>query len=105
MTLKADLRQFLDEEGEVLELTEQANKVFKFLIKIVLSVSKNIDLPLIEVDLKCNTRGDDVSCFGKIEARYKNIGLIEWHCDSCDAAGTISNWQASRWDRQKHTIH
>jgi len=33
MGLKADLRDFLDEEGNVLELTDQAEMVFNFLAK------------------------------------------------------------------------
>ncbi len=105
MALKADLRHFLDEEGHVLELTDQAETIFKFLIKIVSSVSKNIEMPLINVDLKCTTRADELSCEGSIEARCIAIGMIEWHCDTCEASGTISNWQGSLWDKQEHTIH
>ena len=33
------------------------------------------------------------------------IDLIEWRCDTCDAAGTISNWQGSMWDKKTPTIH
>ncbi|OUS26238.1 hypothetical protein A9Q98_11000 [Thalassotalea sp. 42_200_T64] len=105
MALKANLRHFLDEEGNVLELTEQAKTVFKFLSKIVSSVSENIEQPLIDVDLKCNTRADELTCGGSIEARCIAFGIIEWHCDSCEASGTISNWQNSMWDKQERTIH
>ncbi|WP_114325927.1 hypothetical protein [Candidatus Colwellia aromaticivorans] len=105
MALKADLRHFLDEEGNVLELTEQAKTVFKFLTKIVSSVSENIEQPLIDVDLKCNSRADELSCVGSVEATCISIGMIEWHCDTCEASGTISNWQGSMWDKQERTIH
>jgi hypothetical protein len=105
MVLKADIRDFLDEEGKVLELTEQAKTVFEFITKIVLSVSENIEQTLIDVDLKCNTRGVELSCKGSIEAIHMPIGLIEWHCDTCQAFGTVSNWQGSIWDKQKRTIH
>ena len=105
MALKADLRHFLDEEGNELELTEQAKTVFKFLTTIVSSVSENINQPLIDVDLKCNTRADELSCDGGIEATCIAIGMIEWHCDTCEASGTISNWQGSMWDKQERTIH
>ncbi|PKG80939.1 hypothetical protein CXF85_22430 [Colwellia sp. 75C3] len=105
MALKADLKQFLDEEGNELELTAQAKTVFNFLIKIVLSVSENIEKPRVDVDLKCNTRAAALSCEGDIEARCISIGMIEWHCDTCEAAGTISNWQGSMWDLQERTIH
>ena len=109
MALKADLRHFLDEEGGILELTEQAKIVFKFLSKIVLSVSEDIEQlvfdPVIDVDLKCNTRAGGLFCEGNIDASHAKTGLIEWHCDTCEASGTISNWQGSMWDKQKPTIH
>lgn len=105
MALKADLRHFLDEKGNELDLTEQANTVFKFLTQVVSSVSQNIEQPLIDVDLKCNTRSDEVSCEGDIEATCIAIDMIEWHCDTCEASGTISNWQGSQWDKEKRIIH
>jgi hypothetical protein len=105
MVLKADVRHFLDEEGNVLELTDQAKTVFKFITKIVLSVSQSIEQTLIDADLKCNTRGVELSCEGSIEAMHIAVGIIEWHCDTCEAFGTISNWQGSLWDKRKRTIH
>ena len=105
MALKADLRHFLDEKSNVLALTEQAKMVFKFLTKIVISVSENKEQSLIDVNLKCNTRAEGLHCEGDIEARCTDIGIIEWHCDTCAASGTISNWQGSTWDKQAHTIH
>jgi len=105
MALKVDLRLFLDEKGNILPLTEQAMKVFQFLTKIVSSVSENIEQPLINVDLKCNTRADELSCEGSIDAKRIAFDMIEWHCDTCEASGTISNWQASMWDKQVRTIH
>ncbi len=103
MALKVDLRHFLDEQGNVVELTEQAEKIFKFLTTIVLSVSEHSELPIIVVDLKCNSRAESLSCDGSIEA--KCVGIIEWHCDTCAAEGSISHWQDSIWDRQKRTMH
>jgi hypothetical protein len=105
MALKANFRLFLDEEGKELELTEQAKIIFNFLIKIVSSVSKHIEQPVIDVNLKCNTRADEISCVGNIEATCITIGMIEWHCDTCEVSGTISNWHGTKWDKQKHTIH
>ena len=105
MILKVDFKQFLDEKGDLLVLTEQATRVFTFLSKIVLSVSENIEQPLIEVDLNCNSRGTELTCDGSIEASCIALNKIEWHCDTCEASGTISNWQGSMWDIQQRTIH
>jgi hypothetical protein len=105
MALKADLRHFLDEEGNVLDLTEQAKAVFTFLTKIVSSASENLGHCPINVDLQCNARADALSCAGSIEAACIAIGEIKWHCDTCDASGTVSHWQGSMWDKQKRTIH
>lgn len=108
MILKVDFNQFLDEKGEKIELTEQANTVFNFLRKIVLAVShesvcSNIEQPFIDIALKCNTRGNALSCVGNIEARYDSHDsrIIEWQCDTCEATGTISNWSRSFWDMKE----
>jgi hypothetical protein len=105
MTLKVDLRQFLDEQGHVLALTEQAKTIFKFLTKIVSSVSENIEQPLIDVQVKCDTRASGLICEGEIKAKSIELDNIEWHCDTCEATGTISNWRESIWDKQARTIH
>jgi hypothetical protein len=105
MVLKVDLQQFLDDEGNELELTDQAKTVFQFLTKIVSSVSETIEQKLIYVDLKCNSRADELFCTGDIDATSTAIDVIDWHCDTCEASGTISNWRGSMWDKQKPTIH
>ena len=105
MILKVNFKQFLDEKGDVIALTEQAQRVFNFLTTIILSASENIERPLINVDLNCNTRGTDLSCEGNIEASCNTLKVIEWQCDTCEASGTISHWQGSLWDMQKRTIH
>ncbi|KGJ93984.1 hypothetical protein [Colwellia psychrerythraea] len=108
MALKVDLRDFLDEDGKVLALTEQAQPVFNFLTQVVLSVTKDIEQPYNDLDLKCNTRADGLTCCGHIAAKCSSIGTfstIDWHCDTCEATGTISNWQGSIWDMQKRTMH
>ncbi|WP_286262190.1 hypothetical protein [Thalassotalea atypica] len=121
MALIVDLRDFLDEQGHVVELTEQAGRVFTFLTQIVLAVTKrkinsadnhingqmtHLDnQKCIKVDLNCNTRALQLSCDGKIAATCNENALIEWHCDTCEASGTISNWQTSLWDKQARTLH
>jgi large-conductance mechanosensitive channel len=105
MPLAADFRHFIDEAGNVLELTDQAKVVFVFLSKIVLALSENIEQPLVHVNLKCNTRAKQLSCTGQIQAKSITLGLIEWHCDTCQACGTITHWQGSRWDKQQRVIH
>jgi hypothetical protein len=105
IVLKVDLQEFLDDEGNELELTEQAKTVFQFLTKIVSSFSENIEQQLIYVDLKCNSRADELFCTGDIEASCTAANIIDWHCDTCEASGTISNWQGSMWDKQERTIH
>lgn len=105
MTLKANLLHFLDEKGQVLELTDQAYTVFKFLTEIVSSVSAHAEHLTIDVGLPCSKRADALSCEGNITASYIVNSIIEWHCDTCEAAGTISNWQGSLWDKQTYTLH
>ncbi len=105
MALKTNLRHFLDEEGNALDLTEQAKKVFNFITKIALAVSENIEQPLMHLTLKCDSRADGLCCEGEITATAISIEVIEWHCDTCEASGTISHWRGSTWDKQTRMIH
>jgi len=105
MALKVDFRIFLDEIGNVTDLTKQAKTVFNFLTKIVLSVSVDVNEPITHVDLQCNTRSYELTCEGFIDGTYNQTGVIEWNCDNCEASGTISNWHGSTWDKQKRIIH
>jgi len=110
MALKVDLRIFLDEQGNVLELTEQAQTVFNFLSKIVLSVSgkstaQHTEPKFIDIGLTCKSRSEELSCIGGIEGVCLSTSIIKWQCDTCKAAGSISHWQGSLWDKQKRTIH
>lgn len=105
MALKVDLKQFLDENGNELALTAQAKTVFNFISKIVLAVTEQIAQPLVEIDLKCATRAENLNCEGSIEASYQTPNLIHWQCDCCEANGSISNWQFSKWDKQLRVLH
>ena len=105
MALKIDLTQFLDENGNELALTAQAKTVFNFISKIVFVVTENIEHPLVETDLKCSTRAAKVDCEGKIKASCYGPNLINWQCDCCEATGSISNWQYSKWDKQLRVLH
>ena len=105
MALKVDFKQFLDENGSELPLTAQAETVFNFISKIVLAVTKQIEQPLIEVDLKCATRAENLNCEGSIEANYQAPNFINWQCDCCEANGSISNWQYTKWDKQLRVLH
>ncbi|AWB56633.1 hypothetical protein [Colwellia sp. Arc7-D] len=105
MALKVDLKQFLDDEGNEIALTDQAKTVFYFITNIVLCVTKHIEQPTVEVDLKCSTRAKNLDCEGSIKASCLAPNMINWHCDCCEASGSISNWQYSKWDKQLRTLH
>ena len=105
MPLKVDFRIFLDDIGNVTDLTKQAKTVFNFLSQILLSVSADINQPITHIDLKCSTRSDELTCEGFIDGTFTESGKIEWNCDTCEASGNISNWQGSTWDKQKRIIH
>jgi hypothetical protein len=105
MSLEVNFARFLDEDGNVLALTDQASTVFRFITKIVSSASRKIEEPMICIDLQCNTRAVGLACTGYIEATSNTYGIIEWYCNTCEASGNISNWQGTLWDKQHHTIH
>jgi len=105
MALKVDLKQFLDANGNEIALTDQAKAVFNFITYIVFSVTQHIEQLNVEVDLKCSTRAKTIDCEGNIKASCIAPNMINWHCDCCEANGSISNWQYSKWDQQVRTLH
>lgn len=105
MALITDFSVFFDEQGNVVELTEQAKPIFKFIKEIVATVSADINAGLINTDLKCNSRAKGVSCEGHIDATHTDIGFIRWQCDTCEASGKISHWQGNMFDNQKRVLH
>ena len=105
MVLITDFSVFFDDRGYVVDLTEQAKPIFKFIREIVVAVSADMDKPIINVDIKCDSRALGLLCEGHIDASHLGMGVIEWHCDTCEASGRISNWQGSFYDKQKHILH
>ncbi len=105
MSLITDFSIFFDDAGNLVELTEQAKPILKFLKTIVATVSADIDKPIVNVDLKCSSRADGLLCEGYIDGSHVEHGFIEWHCDTCEVFGRISNWQGSMYDKQKRMLH
>ncbi len=105
MSLTTDFSVFFDDVGNLVELTEQAKPIFKFLKAIVETVSADIDKPIVNVDLKCSSRADGLLCEGYIDVSHIEHSFIEWHCDTCEASGRILNWQESIYNKKKHILH
>ncbi len=105
MALIANLRHFLDEDGSIPELPDAAMKLVGFLTRIVSTVSKEAEEPIVDVDIKCCERSNELSCDGYIEAWVSDNMDIQWCCNTCDENGVISNWHGSQWDHHDKTVH
>lgn len=105
MTLISDLTHFLEPNGDVAKLPDEAQKLFEFLSAIVGEVSHDIEEPIIETELNCRKYSDPSYCSGQIDAWYNDDCFIEWHCSDCNDNGVISNWRNSHWDNSVQKFH
>lgn len=105
MAIISDITHFLNEDGEMTNIPVPAMKLFSFLAKIIEQVSSSIAEPIVEVEILCCDRGSKLKCNGHIDAWCNEERKIEWVCCKCSESGTISNWQKTKWDMQKNTLH
>jgi len=61
MALKTDLQHFLDDKGQVVELTVQAKMIVNMMTKFVMMVCNSFKKPLANVDAKCRVRDKKIN--------------------------------------------
>ena len=67
MAYITDITHFLNDKGAIPKLPAPAMKMINFLSAIVSAVSSDIESPIIETDIKCCSKGEDLGvCHGKI---------------------------------------
>ena len=105
MALVADLTHFLNEDGQVPDLPDPAKKLLMFLVAIVTGVSSDHEASIVDIDIKCCERDENLICDGYIEAWCNCEQIIVWACNTCAENGTIANWQKSIWDSRMKSFH
>jgi hypothetical protein len=101
-TIVADLRHFLDEDGNLPdELPAPALNLALHLGAIVAWMTAVVAEEEVEVtNVVCRRRPRGRRCRGQILARFlPSDDRIEWACPACDDNGLIDGWVGSPWDR------
>lgn len=106
MKMLANIQHFLDEDGEVPDLPLEAKQLLDFLTSIVESASLAYDQPITMTPATCRQIEKKRPCSGEIEAWVDaDSNEIGWACLECDAAGKITHWEGTRWDKREYTRH
>ena len=106
MTMITNIQHFLDENGDVPNLTTEAQELLNFLGDIIIPATIEYDRPITVADTKCLTVSNGESCPGEIEVWvYAENNQIGWECLECEEEGIISNWERTLWDRRNYVCH
>lgn len=106
MTMVTNLRHFLDENGEVPDLTPEAEVLLAFLGQVVEAATLSYDKPISLAGELCRAvlKGDP--CRGEVEVWvYAENNQIGWECLECGDDGVITNWEGTKWDCRDYTCH
>ncbi len=106
MTMITNIQHFLDKNGEVPDMSLEAQELVSFLSAIIEAVSTKYDASAAFADTKCRTIVNGKSCAGEIEVWvYAEDNRIGWECLECGDEGVISDWEGTPWDKRNYTCH
>jgi len=106
LAIIANLRHFLDEDGNLPDLTAEALSLFGFLSQIVEAATLAYALPLTVVEDHCNAIVNGRICKSPIEVWINfDTSEIGWECVECDHEGVILEWSGTTWDRRDYVRH
>lgn len=102
----ANIQHFLDDDGNVADLPDEAIILVSFLSIIIETASSNYDLPVSFADTICRCLINGQPCLGDIEVWvYTEDNQIGWECLECGDDGIVSNWEGTQWDKRNYTCH
>jgi hypothetical protein len=94
------MRHYLDERGELPDLSPRALSVALFQGAIVAWVTTRFSPGMERTNVVCIRRSGRSRCVGEIEAGLDvEARAIVWRCPLCAESGYISGWLGSPWDR------
>ena len=94
-TYTADIKQFLDDAGELLEMPSPAHRKAEFLIAIVDAVTRAYPTVGHDIGLRCRKPRSKATILASLQSLDEKI---TWWCPICEQYGLISDWQGTKWD-------
>ncbi|MBF0217784.1 MAG: hypothetical protein HQL30_12425 [Candidatus Omnitrophica bacterium] len=95
-TYITDIKHFLDENGEIADMSPEGKNLAGFLVLLIDIISKEYPMEYIETGVRCRMKGCDSIILGRAE---EDSDEIIWHCPKCGHNGIIRNWYDTKWDR------
>jgi hypothetical protein len=99
-TLHANVRHFLNEQGELARMPGPAVALAVFLRQVVGWVTMNHPSPAGRTNITCRRSPGQKRCLGEIEGSLLlEAGEIWYLCPECGDHGVIIGWKGTSWDR------
>ena len=106
MTMVTNLRDFLDENGKIPELSKETMELLFFLGEIVEAASLAYYQPMTLAGEICRATIDGKKCEGEIEAWVcAESKDVAWMCLECGEEGIIRQWADTIWDLRIYILH
>ena len=106
MVMITDIRHFLDDDGNVPDLSVEAMNLLGFLTAVIEQASEKYDAPISFLENGCRCVVEGESCPGEVEVWvFAEDNRIGWECLECGDEGIITNWEGTRWDKRSYTRH
>lgn len=97
-----DLRHYLDDDGDLAPLPNQALNIALHLCSIVEWMTSLPQRDIHATNVTCRRSPGRKRCTGPIHANFiENGSVIRWSCLICGDNGIIRGWQETRWDRRQ----
>jgi hypothetical protein len=100
-TWVTDMRHYLDEDGCLGEMTNQALNLALFFGSIVGWMTSHETDPSLPSNVPCRRSPGHSRCVGEIYASFEvDPRGISWFCPLCLDNGLIHGWEGTLWDRR-----
>ncbi len=105
-TMFTDMRHFLDEDGNPVDLNPQVDRLYRYFLDIIGGVITEPEGAVVRTGVKCRRRPGRRPCPGVIDAvwEYEDGGQVTWECPKCGDNGHISGIPDSLWDEAGDTL-
>lgn len=92
-----DIRHFLNDDGSISDMPNQARKLADYFGRIVKGVTLRRGNALA-TGVRCRRRFRHRPCPGEIIAFIDEKDAVSWSCPVCNDNGIISGWRGTIWD-------
>ena len=92
-----DLRRFLNEDRNRVDMSNRARRLVDYFGSIVKKVTTRQGGALA-TGVRCRKRFRHKPCWGEIIAFIDEQDAISWSCPVCRDNGVISGWKGTIWD-------